>query len=150
MEMWVSVVGIVVSIVCTLITIYYQVKTKTIKDAVYSRLNDLSLSEYSSRFTSVVNEISRCSNKEGNNRGGKLKSVFDRLTNELLGLSQFSMNFDEKVRKQLLNEKTVVQNFLLENKEKATVDLKELSEKLNRLQEDICKYVELKMQEHKY
>lgn len=148
--LWVSIIGTVVTIVCTFLTIYYQKKAKSIKDEVYARLNDFDLTGFSSSFKFLVDEIARCPNKEGNNRGGKLKSVLDRLQNELSSISEFCLNFGEQERKILLDEKSAITEYVIDNKENPTIDILNLSKMLSKMYEDICQYVDAKLQEHKY
>lgn len=143
-------ISIVVSVGCAYLTILYQKKAREYKDEVYVRLNDLDLANFSSKLCVLADEINRCSNKENNNRGGRLKSIFDRLTTGLSEVPNFSTNLEDSERNKILEQKDAINRFLINHRDDPSVDITELSRLLNHMEAGVKMFVHKKLQEHKY
>lgn len=129
----INIVGTIVTIVSMFVTIVQTKKARDYKREtalLFKKIDKHMLAERCSSIVAEVNNLSGCTN---NNRGGKLSSTFSRLNTVLEEVQRFVARNSISSSERLLRLKNEINQFIILNRDNATVDVSFLSLRLNQV-----------------
>ena len=129
----ITLIGAFATIASTIYTIIQTRKAKEYKEKTYRLYLSLDKSMLAERCSQLTIEISNTSGSINNNKGGKLSSLFTRLNTLMNDIQKFAARNELQSISELLQLKDCIINFIISERDKASVDITFLSRKMNEV-----------------
>lgn len=134
-EVYINIIAFILTLIGTSVSVCSWWKIRGYKKEILGKLDYVDFSAFLSKFYSVVQDLSKTSDSENNNRGGKLYKILDDISVLMTETLNILKNLSDADKDKIKSSSNDVKNYIMTNRINNRINVVFLREKLDNIYE---------------